>query len=42
MKTQQEYVEKHGYQNHWLPPLTKEQALAIAIAQIERAFGKKN
>lgn len=41
MKTQKEHVEKHGYHNHWLPTLTKEQALAIAMDKIERAFGSK-
>ena len=42
MKTQQEYVKAHSYHSHLKPVLTQEQAVAIALEKIERAFGKKN
>jgi hypothetical protein len=41
MKTQAEHFEKFGKFSHWLPAPTKEEALAMAIAKIERAFGGK-
>jgi hypothetical protein len=40
--TQAEHFARYGNFSHLLPSPTKEEALAMAMAQIERAFGKKN
>lgn len=35
------FIKQHGYSSHILPVLTGEQRIAIALEQIERAFGSK-
>lgn len=36
------FIKQHGYSSHLLPVLTEEQRIAIALEQIQSAFGKKN
>jgi len=40
--TQAEHFARYGYYSRMLKTPTKEEAVQHALAQIERAFGKKN